>query len=94
MEPELYPINPKTKLGFGDLQRIGKTYVGIGLFSTFSRFFLGWYEGEWGHEYYLEEYEEGLFSNFDLMLKVILIVGIATIIAGLVFYMAGKKIEK
>lgn len=45
-DPLLYPINPKTGLGFGDLKRIGGTYVGIGVFAAVSRFFLQWYEGD------------------------------------------------
>lgn len=93
-DPLQYPINPKTGLGFGDLKKIGGTYVGVGIYATLSRFFLRWYEGDQAKGHYLEEYKTGLFSNFELMLKMIVIVGICSIIVGLIFIIAGKKLEK
>ena len=92
-EPELYPVDPKTRLGFGDLKKIGFFYIGLGIFAFIGRLFLYWYECDWGPEYYIEEYETGLFSNFDMMLTVITITGVVTIVAGLIFCLAGKKVE-
>ncbi len=92
-EPQLYPINPKTGLGFGDLKRIGGFYICIGVFTTLSRFFLEWYEGSWGQGYYLKKYTSGLFSNFEVMLQIISIVGICSIIVGLLFCIIGNKLE-
>lgn len=90
-EPELYPINPKTRLGFGDVRKIGGFYMGLGVFASLSRFFIQWYEGSWAAEYYLDEYGSGLFSNFDLMLNVISIIGIVCIVVGAICWFAGKK---
>ena len=93
-EPKAYPIDPATGLGFGDLKKIGCMYSGIGIFAILSRFFLQWYEGSWGPEYYLNEYGSGLFSDFGLMLSVITITGIVSLAAGLVFVMTDRRIDK
>lgn len=61
--------------------------------SVIAGIFLRFYEGEYGAEYYLEEYGEGLFSNFELMITVCLALGAAMVIGGLVMYMIGKKTE-
>lgn len=92
-EPEKYPINPKTRLGFGDLRRTGLLYMGIGLYGILGRLFLQWYEGDWGAEYYLEEYGSGMFSNFELMLTLITIIGAVAIAAGFIVWRMSKKYE-
>ena len=92
-EPDSYPINPKTRLGFGDVSKIGLLYAGIGVFAIFARFFLNWYEGSWGPEYYLDEYESGAFSDFGAMLHVIVITGIVCVIVGLVVWLIGRKVD-
>ena len=56
-------------------------------------FFLYFYEGEWGPDYYLEEYEEGFFSNFEAMLNTCLWIGIVLLVVGIVIYVIGKKTE-
>lgn len=61
--------------------------------SVVAGIFLNFYEGEYGAEYYLEEYGEGLFSNFELMLQVCLILGAILIIGGIVMYVIGRKTE-
>ena len=91
-EPELYPIDKRTGLGFGDVKRLGGFYLGLGLFGLLSRFFLLWYEeGEAG--YYEMEYGEGLFSDLYIMLDVILYLGAAAALAGIVLSVFGKKLE-
>ena len=92
-DPLQYPIDPETGLGFGDLKKIGGFYIGIGVFATLSRFFLQWFEGTWAVDYYLKKYATGLFSNFELMLKMISIVGICSIIVGLLFIVFGNKLK-
>lgn len=92
-EPEAYPINPKTHLGFGDVKKIGLLYAGIGVFAVFARFFIGWNEGSWGEEYYLEEYETGIFSDFGGMLTVILVTGIVCLIVGIIVWLIGRRVE-
>jgi len=42
-EPEIYPIDKRTKLGFGDLRKIGGYYLGFGFMAGFGRIFLQWF---------------------------------------------------
>jgi hypothetical protein len=91
-EPTVYPIDPRTKLGFGDLKRIGGYFIGFGVFGVFGRFFLAWYEGDWGPEYYEMEYETGFFANWDGMLCAILLLGVAAIAAGALLFLIGKRL--
>lgn len=92
-ESNLYPIDPRTKIGFGDFTKIGYYYLGMGVYAIVSKFFLAWYEGEWGAAYYLEEYETGIFSNMDLMLNSILIIGVVCLIVGAISLSKGKKLD-
>lgn len=94
LSPESHPINPITKLAVGDVIRISFYCVLTGLFAIAGSFFLLWYEGDWGQEYYLEEYEEGLISSFDTMITVLQYGGIVLILVGLISYIIGKKIDK
>ncbi|MDR1028924.1 MAG: APC family permease, partial [Clostridiales Family XIII bacterium] len=52
-DPQLYPINPKSRLGFGDVKNIGFYLMGFGVFGFVSRFFLKWYEADWGPGYWV-----------------------------------------
>lgn len=92
-DPEVYPLNPKTKLGLGDLMDIG-VYIGLsGVISLIGSVFLGFYEADYGVEYYLEEYGTGLFSDYYGMLSICRWLGIALIIIGLIVFFIGKKTE-
>ena len=90
-DPEHFPINPKTKLAKGNLSHIGIYLLACGIAALLGRVLLAWYEGDWGAEYYLEEYGSGLFSNFDLMLQIILILGIVCSVIGVIFMAYGFK---
>ncbi len=92
-DAEVYPLNPKTKLGFGDLIDIGVYIMLTGVISIVGAIFLAFYEGEYGVEYYLEEYGTGLFSDFYGMLSVCKWIGIILIVIGAVIYFIGKKTE-
>ena len=92
-DPELYPLNPKTKLDLGDLINVGMYMVLSGLMSVGAAVFLYLYEREYGVEYYLEEYGTGLFSNFSGMLILCLAIGAILMIAGAVMVRVGKKTE-
>lgn len=92
-DPEAYPLNPKTKLGLGDISDIGVYTMLTGAMSLVGSVFLNWYEGEYGVEYYLEEYETGLFSNFEGMISACLWLGIILLVVGLAVYFIGKKTE-
>lgn len=93
-EPDLYPINPKTGLGYGDVSKVGLLYMGIGVFALAARVFIGWFEGSWGPEYYLETYESGLFASFSGMLTVTAVTGIVCVAAGCFVWMIGRRVDK
>lgn len=91
--PELYPLNPKTKLDLGDLINIGIYLVLAGAMSIGAAVFLRWYEGDYGAEYYLEEYGSGLFSSFTAMLISCMVFGVVLLVAGAIMMYIGKKME-
>ncbi|MDO4553018.1 MAG: hypothetical protein Q4C22_05725, partial [Bacillota bacterium] len=65
-------------------------------FGLIGRVFLQWYEqdwGEWGVEYYLEEYETGFFSDFWGMMDTLLYGSIACVVVGLVVWFIAKKLD-
>jgi len=92
--PEKWPRNPKTKLAYGDLFRIGIMVEIMAVVCIVGRFALNLIEGSWGPEYYLEEYGTGLLSNFYGMLNLLLIMGIVLAIIGIVLFLVGKKIDR
>ena len=91
--PDIYPLNAKTKLGLGDLIDIGVYTFLSGAMALAGALFLYFYEGSYGEEYYLEEYGEGFFSNFYGMIDACKWLGIILIVAGLVIWFIGKKTE-
>jgi amino acid transporter len=62
-----YPINPKTKLGFGDLRRIATIFGIFAVLGSVACKFLPWYEGGWGPEYYQETY--GFEGAYDFIIR-------------------------
>jgi hypothetical protein len=93
-EPEKYPLNPKTKLAMGDLLRLSYYCIISGIAGIFGKYFLSWYEGEWGEEYYLEVNESGFFSNFEAMLNALLVGSIIVLVIGAVLFMIGRKMDR
>ena len=92
--PERYPINPKTRLAKGDITRFGVYVLAFGLYAIVGSFFLAWYEGSWGPEYYLDMYGEGtLIGNFWLMIKVARIGGIIATVVSLIMIAIGKETD-
>lgn len=92
IDAEKYPLNPKTRLAKGDIQRIGAFILAFGLYALIGSFFLAWYEGSWGPEYYLDMYGSGLQSDFWLMIDVARIGGaIGTVIGALMLFIGKKK---
>ncbi|MDR2162628.1 MAG: APC family permease [Clostridiales Family XIII bacterium] len=68
-EPDIYPIDRRTGLGFGDLKKIGAYFMGFGVLGVASKFFLSFYEGDWGPGYEvlpeeMGEYEEGVIADY------------------------------
>lgn len=90
-DPENHPINRRTKLAKGDIQRIGVFILIFGIYAIVGSVFLSWYEGDWGPEYYLETYGTGLQSNFWFMIKIARVGGIIGAAAGTVLLLIGKK---
>lgn len=92
-DAELYPLNPKTKLGLGDIKDIG-VFVGLaGIAGLAGSFILKWYDGSYGVEYYLEEYGTGLFSDFNAMIDLCRWLGLALLIIGIVFIVISNRTE-
>lgn len=89
-DPVNFPINPKTGFGFGDLLKIGGTFVAVGLFTNIARPILWLYERDWGEEYYMDEYE----IHFDTILNGITIVGCASLVFGIIFLILSKNRDK
>ena len=92
-DPENHPINPKTKLAKGDLGRFGIFFLIFGILALIGSFFLIWYEGSWGPEYYLETYGSGIMSDFWAMIKIARWSGIIMLALGVILYFLGKKID-
>ncbi len=88
-----YPLNPKTKLGYGNINLIGKLYVGLGIYAILARYFIQFYELSWGPAYYRDE-NEGFFSSFWGMLETSTILGIASIVLGLILIVVFRKIDR
>ena len=94
IDAEKYPVNPKTKLAKGDLQRLGVFVLAFGIYAVIGSFFLVWYEGSWGPEYYEWMYGDTfLMSDFWLMIKVGKIGGAIATVAGAVLLAIGKKTD-
>ncbi len=93
-DPVAYPMNPKTKLAFGDTKIIGIFLVLAGLLSVLGSVVLYIYEGSWADEYYPYMYEGGLFANFGLMIELLRYVGIGIVAVGVILIILSKKIER
>ena len=86
-----YPVNKKTRLAMGDLYRMTVIFVWLGVMGTIASFFLPWFEGSWGNDYYLGVYGvEGLLDTFLFWIK---IGTVAAYVIGIVLYFAAKKLE-
>ncbi len=77
-DPEHHPLNPRTRLGFGDLKRIAGVFYGFAVVGFVAVPWLRWFEGDWAADYYAETYEgtylSGFLGNFDTMLTTILVI--------------------
>jgi amino acid transporter len=92
-DPVRYPVNPKTGLAVGDMKKMAATFLGLGGIGFLGYVWLPWYEGDWGPEYYLEEYGSGLFSNFEGMITGILYAAIFSVVIGLICAIVAAKVE-
>lgn len=92
-DPVKYPVNQKTGLAVGDTKRISSIFFGLAAVGGLALLWLPWFEGDWGPEYYLEEYETGLFSSFEGMLNVIQTAAVAFLIVGVICAIIAAKVE-
>jgi amino acid transporter len=93
-DPVAYPLNPKTRLAAGDSFRLA-TYASIaGAMAVTGSFFLTWYEGDWGEEYYMEEAESAFFTDFWWMIDTLRSIGIGLLICALILFLVGRRVER
>lgn len=92
-DPVKYPANPKTGLANGDMKRISYIFFGLAAMGGLALAWLPWFEGDWGPDYYLEEYGSGFFSSFEGMLSTIKTAAIVFIILGIVCAFIAMKVE-
>lgn len=92
-DPDNNPINPKTKLAVGDIERFGYFFLLFGFVMLVGSFFLVWYESSWGPAYYLETYGSGLMSNYWLMIDIARYGSIVVLALGVIFLILGKKFD-
>ncbi|HPO04937.1 MAG TPA: APC family permease [Bacillota bacterium] len=85
-DPVKYPGNPKTGLAVGDVRRMSIMFGILSVMGIIGSFFLPWFEGDWGDEYYLEIYGiNGFLGTMLLWIKIATIAAVAiTIILGIV----------
>jgi len=92
-DPVAFPINKKTGMALGDMKKMAQTFLGLGVIGFLGAVWLPWYEGDWGPEYYLEEYGGGLFGNFEGMITGIQIAAVICVLIGLACAVAAAKLE-
>jgi amino acid transporter len=93
LDPKKYPLNPKTRLAEGDVKQISIYIILCGIAAFLGSILLYFYEGEWGEEYYLEQYGSGFFSDFWGMLSACRWGGLLLILAGLTALIIARKLE-
>lgn len=93
-DPEKHPLNPKTKLAQGDIWRIGIFFMIFGVLMFVGSFVIGWYEGSWGPDYYLEVYGKGLLSSFTGMISTCRWCGLGGTVLGIILFIVGIKTDR
>lgn len=89
--PDLHPMNPKTKLAYGDLGRFAKLFGVMSILSFIAVPFMPVYEGSWGPEYYQETY--GSANAWDIINNGILVVAIVYAVLTIVLMLLAKKFD-
>lgn len=88
-DPEKYPLNPRTKLAPGDLNRMAQVFGIFVILGLIASVFLPWYEGSWAVEYYADKY--GSPDSFTHILTGIKVMtGVYAVITVVLKIMAGK----
>lgn len=89
--PDLHPMNPKTKLAYGDLGRIAKLFGITSILSFIAIPWMPFFEGSWGPEYYLEVY--GTANAWDFINNGIMIVAIVYAVLTIIAAILAKKYD-
>ena len=84
-------MNPKTKLGFGDLDRMAAIFAIIAILGFIGCFFFPWYESSWGAEYYMEEY--GSANAFEFLLNGVKWMSVLYVTIFVVLKLIARKID-
>jgi len=86
-----FPVNKRTGLAIGDLYRMAVIFIWLGVMGTIASFFLPWFEGSWGNDYYFETYGvEGLLDTFLFWIR---IGSVIAFVVGAVLFLTAKKLE-
>ncbi len=95
-DPVNYPINPKTRLAYGDTFHLGIYGVVSGVLSIIGSFFLRVWEGSWGEEYYAEDGESTfwIFNDYYAMLNMLFYIGIGLTVFGIIMFIISKTMDK
>jgi amino acid transporter len=88
-----YPLNPKTRLGVGDMFRLAVYSLFAGAASLLGRIFLIWFESDWGEEYFSDG-NVVLFSDYQQMLDSLNYIGAAFLAAAAVLFVLAYMLEK
>lgn len=100
-DPALYPTNPKTGLAVGDINRMSVMFTIFSIMNIIICIFIPKYE-KWGtaEQWEAGEYFDGMLANADVNVMIhiiqigLYIVTAITIIAAIVTFFLGKKVEK
>lgn len=100
-DPVRYPLNPKTKLGVGDLRRMSFNFLVISIMGLIGKPWLYWFEGSdyfgAADGYYEETYPDGilnvLFGNWEGMLGAIQMAAYVFLAVAVILYLVSLKVE-
>lgn len=90
-DPKQYPLNKKTKLAFGDLNRLGVYILITGILAFGGQFWCQWYEIDYGM--WLPETYTMFGNHIPLLLDLLKWGGLALIAAAIVLFLIGRRIE-
>ncbi|MCQ2545393.1 MAG: APC family permease [Clostridia bacterium] len=93
LEPEMYPLNQKTKLGKGDIGAFGTFFIIFGCLAIAGWLFLSYYEGSWGPDYFKEVYVSGFLSDWYAMNRTTMWIGFIMTPVGIILKLVGRKLD-
>jgi amino acid transporter len=91
VDPDRYPVNKKTGLANGDINRISIMFIILCFIGIAGSLFLPWYEAEWA---FPDDYDMTLFASKSAMYMGIRIATILCGAIGIILAIVGRKIEK